>query len=241
MSEKEIKMQLLDKFANIEKPETVDFCRKAYEFITEGETKQAPAPVMAQQAVSGFPNGIYLILNDGKEMADFVLFAPDTKDSISKEQINACTGIGIKQGDWALVVALHDAADGEEITLTSGKDTTKYDGYKDNYLDAVADWNGKANTEHLKAIGLNKDIELKDGQYIPALGEMYFVYMNLKAINAALEFVGGTPIERDWYWVSTESSAPYAWFLSLTDGYASDTIPRASLTNRVRPVSAFIS
>lgn len=240
MSEKEIKMQLLDKFANIEKPETVDFCRKAYEFITEGETKQAPAPVVAQQAVSGFPNGIYLILNDGKEMTDFVLFAPDTKDSISKEQINACTGIGVKQGDWALVVALHDAANGEEITLTAKKDTTNYAGYIDNYVDAVADWNGKANTEHLKAIGLNKGIELKGGQYIPALGEMYFVYMNLKAINAALEFVGGTPIERDWYWTSTESSATYAWYLYLIFGIA-NYYAKASDTLRVRPVSAFIS
>lgn len=240
MSEKEIKMQLLDKFANIEKPETVDFCRKAYEFITEGETKQAPAPVVAQQAVSGFPNGIYLILNDGKEMTDFVLFAPDTKDSISKEQINACTGIGIKQGDWALVVNLHDAADGEDTTLTDAKDETNYNGYKDNYLDAVADWNGKANTEHLKAIGLDADIVLKDGQYIPALGEMLFVFINRKAINEALEFVGGDIIEGVWYWTSTESSATGAWALSLGSGDVGYGT-KASGTGRVRPVSAFIS
>lgn len=238
MTEKqEMKMQLLDKFGVYDEPKSVDFCRKAYEFLAEGETK--PAPALAEP-VSGFPNGIYLILNDGKEMTDFVLFAPDTKDGITKEQVNACTGIGVKQGDWALVVALHDAAKGEEITLTAAKDTTDYNGYIDNYVDAVADWNGKANTVHLKAIGLNKDIELKDGQYIPALGELYFVYMNLKAINAALEFVGGTPIERDWYWTSTEYSATYAWFLYLYDGYAYGNT-KASSTGRVRPVSAFIS
>lgn len=237
MADKEIKMQLLDKFGVYDEPKSVEFCREAYKFITEDETKQAPA---LAQPVSGFPNGIYLILNDGKDMTDFVLFAPDTKDGISKEQINACTGIGVKQGDWALVVDLHDAAEGEEITLTAAKDTTNYNGYIDNYVDAVADWNGKANTEHLKAIGLNKDIELKDGQYIPALGELYFVYMNLKAINEALEFVGGTPIERDWYWTSTEYSATLAWTLTLSDGYANFGT-KASYTRRVRPVSAFIA
>ena len=237
MADKEIKMQLLDKFGVYDEPKSVEFCREAYKFITEDETKQAPA--MAQP-VSGFPNGIYLILNDGKEMADFILFAPDTKGGISKEQINACTGIGVKQGDWALVVDLHDAAEGEEITLTDAKDTTDYNGYIDNYVDAVADWNGKANTEHLKAVGLNDEIELKDGRYIPALGELYFIYMNLKAINAALEFVGGTPIERDWYWTSTEYSATTAWYLSLNYGYAGYNT-KASNTLRVRPVSAFIS
>ena len=238
MTEKqEMKMTLLDKFGISDEPKSVEFCREAYKFLAEGETKPAPA---TSQAVSGFPNGIYLILNDGKEMTDFVLFAPDTKDGIAKEQINACTGIGVKQGDWALVVDLHDAADGEEITLTDAKDETDYSGYIDNYLDAVADWNGKANTEHLKAIGLDADIVLKDGQYIPALGEMLFVLMNRKAINEALEFVGGTPIEETWYWTSTETSATYAWYLPLNTGSAYYTT-KASTTNRVRPVSVFIS
>ena len=31
----ELKLQLLDKFANIEKPETVDFCKAAFDWITE--------------------------------------------------------------------------------------------------------------------------------------------------------------------------------------------------------------
>jgi len=137
-------------------------------------------------------------------------------------------------------VALHDAADGEEITLTSGKDITKYDGYKDNYLDAVADWNGKANTEHLKAIGLNKEIVLADGEYIPSLGEMYLIYLNRKALNQALELIGSDPIKDDWYWTSTENSATYARGLNLYDGNASN-YTKASCPLRVRPVSAFIS
>ena len=227
----ELKMQLLDKFANIEKPETVDFCKAAFNWlVTE--------PILAKSVVNGAqpdskPDGIYLVMADGTAY----LFDGEAP---SETVVGNLKGIGVKQGSWALVVDLHDAANGEEIALTAKKDTTDYAGYIDNYVDAVADWNGKANTEHLKDIGLNKDIELKDGQYIPALGEMYFVYMNLKAINAALEFVGGTPIERDWYWTSTEFSATYAWYLNLYSGYASYS-PKASYTLRVRPVSAFIS
>ena len=114
------------------------------------------------------------------------------------------------------------------------------DGYKDNYLDAVADWNGKANTEHLKAIGLNKEIVLADGEYIPSLGEMYLIYLNRKALNQALELIGSDPIKDDWYWTSTESSATNAWLLNLNNGLAS-SYTKASSTNHVRPVSAFIS
>jgi len=231
MSEKEIKMQLLDKFANIEKPETVDFCRKAYEFITEGETKQAPANTVADSLA----DGIYYVLADGS----VVPFIPDmgVDGNLDGSQVKY---VGIKWGSRSLKVTLHDAADGEEITLTSGKDTTKYDGYKDNYLDAVADWNGKANTEHLKAIGLNKEIELADGEYIPSLGEMYLIYLNRKALNQALELIGSDPIKDDWYWTSTECSASGAWLLYLNYGTVYG-YTKASNTARVRPVSAFIS
>ena len=135
-------------------------------------------------------------------------------------------------------MALHDQANSEDITLTAKKDETAYDGYIDNYLDAVADWDGKANTEHLKQIGLNKDITLSDNEYIPALGEMLFVFLNRKAINEALEAVGGTPIDGVWYWTSTEYSATNAWGLYL-NGLVNTYGSKASCTFRVRAVSAF--
>ena len=102
----------------------------------------------------------------------------------------------------------------------------------------MANWTGKANTEHLKQIGLNKEISLAENEYIPALGEMLFVFLNRKAINEALEAVGGTPIDGVWYWTSTEFSAAYAWFLYLDDGFV-NYFTKASYTGRVRAVSAF--
>ena len=147
----------------------------------------------------------------------------------------------MKRGGWALTVDVKDQADGEDITLTASEDKTKgYKGYIDNYLDAVADWNGKENTKHLKDIGLNEQISLKDGWWIPSLAELYFIFMNRKAINEALEYAGFDTIDGVWYWSSTEYSAAYAWGLYLYDGGAG-YLTKASSTHRVRAVSAFIS
>ena len=227
----EIKMQLLDKFGISDEPKSVEFCREAYKFLAEGETKPATDNTVADSLA----DGIYYVLADGS----VVPFIPDmgADGNLDGSQVKY---VGIKWGGRSLKVTLHDAADGEEITLTSSKDTTKYDGYKDNYLDAVADWNGKANTEHLKAIGLNKKIELAAGEYIPSLGEMYLIYLNRKALNQALELIGSNPIKDDWYWTSTEYSATGAWYLNLSNGSAYSNA-KASNAHRVRPVSAFIS
>ena len=226
----EIKMQLLDKFGISDEPKSVEFCREAYKFLAEGETKPATDNTVADNLA----DGIYYVLADGS----VVPFIPDmgADGNLDGSQVKY---VGIKWGGRSLKVILHDAADGEEITLTSSKDTTKYDGYKDNYLDAVADWNGKANTEHLKPIGLNKKIELAAGEYIPSLGEMYLIYLNRKALNQALELIGSDPIKDDWYWTSTECSAADAWHLRLSGGSVHSTA-KASFTGRVRPVSAFI-
>ena len=105
-------------------------------------------------------------------------------------------------------------------------------------MDAVQDWDGKGNTERLKQIGLNPAIQLKDGEYIPTLAELYLICLNRKAINAAMRFVGGQELA-GWYWSSTEYSATTAWLLNLGYGSAYDTT-KATTANRVRPVSAFL-
>ena len=228
MTEKqELKSQLLKEFAISDGPKSVDSCRKAYEFLAENETAPQVGAVAQQE-----PDGVYLVFDGGKH----VLFTGKNK----ADDCKGCIGIGVKWGSKSIMVALTDQADGEEITLTANKDTTNYGGYINTYLDAVADWNGKADTEHLKEIGLNGEITLPDGWYIPSLGELYFVFLNRRAINKALAFVGGTEIADDWYWTSTEYSAAYAWSLTLSNGYA-DYHAKASGTYRVRAVSAFIS
>ena len=145
---------------------------------------------------------------------------------------------------YDLMVALHDAAKGKAVALTTkdnGTDENKDDPYYiKGYVQAVESMNGKAYTDHLRPI-LNPEIELSDGWWIPSLGEMYRIFINFGAINRALKFAGGDLIKQDWYWTSTENSATSAWYLGLNDGYTYTWGTKASGTGRVRPVSAFIS
>jgi hypothetical protein len=222
MSEKNsLKMQLLQQMGN-----DIEKAKAAYQWLNEDQDVDTP---QVSAVIESKPDGIYLVSEDGS----VILFGPEWKKPESPVKY-----IGVKWGSRSLAVALHDQANGEDITLTAKKDETEYDGYIDTYLDAVANWTGRANTEHLKQIGLNKEISLAENEYIPSLGEMLFVFLNRKAINEALEAVGGTPIDGVWYWTSTESSAADAWHLYLYHGFVYN-LTKASNTYRVRAVSAF--
>lgn len=158
--------------------------------------------------------------------------------AISKAQKQNCIGVAVKLGGKSICVSLYDRANGEEITLTTGKDTTGWDGYKDNTLDAGADWDGKGNTEHLKAVGLNPEITLVDGQFIPSVAQWRFICLFRKELNQALAELGGDELS-GWYWTSTDYSATGAWTLHLSNGFIG-YITKASGRSRVRAVSAFI-
>ena len=192
-------------------------------------------PVQAQLPKSGMEDGIYLVHADGKA----ILFELEyTKDDNMDSEVVA---IGLKMGGFGIKIALHDEANGDGITLTTKKNGNEENDqayYTDNYDDAVADMDGARNTNHLRNI-LNPQIKLADDWYIPSLGELYRIFINKKAINAALEFAKGDKLQDRWYWTSTEGSATYAWLLSLGDG-TGDWYTKASSTGGVRAVSAFI-
>lgn len=177
-------------------------------------------------------DGVYLVTRDGH--ADKF-----TGTNIILDCDNPVIGIGVKQGNRGVIVALKDVADGRDVTLTTREDTTDYDGYIPEYIDAVADWNGKANTAHLREIGLNPAIALNDDQYIPSVGEMYLIYTHRREINAALRHVGGMAMPGEWYLTSTENSAADARGLHLSTGNLVGWYTKASGKGRVRPVSAF--
>jgi len=191
-----------------------------------------------------YPDGIYLLF-DG-QIPKQKLYKPGTVTDWMKEK---CTGVGVKLGGKSLVVDLYDMAgpedDERDYTLTTAKSPASYDkaAYRDTCEDAADDWAGQANTERMReAAILNPKIaaQLKDGQYVPAMGEMLFIHLFRKQINQALREVGGEEIEGWWYWTSTEYSQANAWLLNLsygTMGYGA----KASYRRRVRAVSAFIS
>ena len=218
---------------------TVEDLSKAIFYIKDeikllGGTVEEPKPAIQEASVANAPDGVYLIYKDGTAAA----YYPDNKPSA-----DGCVAVGLKMGSKCIAIDLHDFQDeagNKDITLTTQKGDKDYSGYKDNYLDAGADWDGKDNTEHLKQIGLNPAIKLGVGQWIPALGELKFIQLFRKEVNEALEYAGGDALDPVWYWSSTEFSAAYAWILTFDDGCAYYWSTKAGNQTRVRPVSAFL-
>ena len=210
----------------------VEDAEKANTFVMGKDEK----PVQAQLPKSGMEDGIYLVHADGK--ATLFELEYTKEDNMDSEVV----AIGLKMGGFGIKIALHDEANGEGITLTTKSNSelkADQDYYIDKYDDAVADMDGARNTNHLRNI-LNPQIKLADDWYIPSLGELYRIFINKKAINAALEFANGDKLQDRWYWTSTEGSATNAWLLGLNDGGTGNWYTKASNTFRVRAVSAFI-
>ena len=204
----------------------VERAQKCLDFI-HGGIEEAPAQSKAEELA----DGIYLIDTKGNA----VRFVGD-----KTETINDTAYVGIVMGSHSVAVSLIEQAQMDDITLTK-KDANKCAEsiYHTKYIDAVADWNGKRNTENLKKQGLNSQIELRPGEYIPSLAELYLICLNRKKLNEALEFVGGQLLGDLWYWSSTEYSATFAWYLGLNYGGAG-TSTKATGKGRVRAVSAFL-
>ncbi len=171
-------------------------------------------------------DGVYLVTKD-KQLVPY----GNPADYGQKKFV----GVALKVGDMAIRISMHDQKD---VTLTSRKDDGKtgspcYCNDCDNARIARPD--GKADTEHIQAVGT--DIKLEPEEYIPSLFELYQMYIWKAILNGALEFIGGDPLEDAWYWSSTEYSAAYAWFLYFGDGYQYAS-RKSTDRGRVRPVSA---
>ena len=199
--------------------------KACYEFITGSDSQTPAAPV-----ADVIPDGVYLVMADDKNTA--VLYRPGIQ--LMAEEISRCIGIGVKYGDRSLTVSLRDAANGD-TELTTQKGGSRF---ITNYHDAVADWDGEAGTADLREI-LHPNIKLGEKEYIPSLGQLYFILAHFREINEALNAVGGDPLQDLWYWTSTEYSAAGAWGLGLGGGGALANA-KAATQVRVRAVSAFL-
>lgn len=197
-----------------------EIAKKSYDFVMGNE----PEPQPESKPTTELADGIYLMY--GKTAV------PYTGYEVSKDGKEGCTGIGVKFGGKSLVVVLNDISD-DDIELTTKQGGTRF---ITNYHQAAEDMDGKAATDDIRDI-LNMGIA--DDEYIPSLGELYFMLAHFTQINAALEAVGGEPLHDDWYWSSTQYSATNAWGLYLGDGGAISGA-KATYQLRVRPVSAFL-
>ena len=91
---------------------------------------------------------------------------------------------------------------------------------------AIYDLDGYRNTEIIHASCndsiYNTDfqafsaVDFENGWYLPAIGQLNYLYGNLIELNAGIYAAGGTPFETgsSWiYWSSTENSSTNAWIL----------------------------
>lgn len=197
-----------------------EIAKKSYDFVMGNK----PEPQPENRPATELADGIYLMY--GKLPVAY------KGQELSENEKNGCTGIGVKFGGKSLVVVLNDISD-DDIELTTKQGGARF---ITDYHQAAEDMDGKAATDDIRDI-LNMGIA--DDEYIPSLGELYFMLAHFTRINAALEAVGGEPLRNDWYWSSTQYSATYAWTLGLDYGTASGNA-KAAYQRRVRPVSAFL-
>ena len=218
------------------------------------------AAVLAGMNLNGLYDGIFIMYH--RKSDDYPLMVKPHKWTNLQNSGEIADGVVVVEGGKILVVAPTEST--SKLTWSSaaisGGGTTTTD-----RVTAMNDWNGKASTAKIIAASTASAVTntaqyapgycnlysranangkgLTAGKWwLPSLGEMFMIYANMTKINYALSLISGaTQLAGDWYWTSTECSAPNAWFLHLNDGRTYYWNAKASGTYRVRAVSAFIS
>ena len=218
-----LKMQLLDKYADASDKQSVDFCREAYKFLTEGENEIPRIPLTGDKP----KDGIYVILKSGSYEA-WDKNADYDHDSIAY--------IGIIHEGHPFACGKKDL--GRYQLLKDGVECPKEsEFYHPCECDALYDWECVEKTKHIQSLGT--DIPLEDGECIPALPMVVAMrYWAERGLNEALESVGGEPFDMDsGYWSVTEYNQHIAWLVYFNDGIVGTSGKYTSIV--VRPVAAF--
>lgn len=197
---------------------------------------------MQTKSIKEMNDGVYFIADQTCEktyVRNYVQLTPDVQVAPPDTKY-----IGVKMGNRAIAVALNDLpgnADGGLWLLPRGRKSPAasehYSWDSDRYayrFNIFEDFNGKENTERLKSYGCQ--IQLPEETWIPGMGEIGLLMMNLSAVNKALEMAGGQPL-KVWYWSSTEYSQNGAWNVYFSDGYTYISNKYNSVA--VRAVAAF--
>lgn len=238
----ELKLHLLDKYGVSDEPKTIDFCREAYKFLVDGDfIKYMGVDADGNHVIERVPptadgavmkvqpkDGVYLIyeqIENGQLKRWCELFAGNNNK-------DCAVAVAFKFGQVSLILYGKNI---EDCKMTC-KDKEPISVIM-SYAEAACDFMGRKRTQDL--IGrclscVDKLPEIKDW-YIPAIGELYVMYLMKNQINKALEYIGAELIKNTWYWSSTEGSATNAWALNFTDGSFRGKTGEGS----VRPVSAF--
>lgn len=147
---------------------------------------------------------------------------------------------GVQHGDWVRCVLC-----GAQMLLPCGADKcpecsrekSGSETYYERKCDALFDIDGRGNTERLVARNPKLKNLLKDGEYIPSLGQLNLMAHYMDELNKAFAYVSASPLSSTWYRSSTESSPSVAWYVDFSIGsaYYSDKYN----SSRVRAVIDF--
>ena len=141
------------------------------------------------------------------------------------------------QHGWA--VALQDAGEYQWGCKGSDMPLPNYT----NRRQAIYDLDGYENTrivrENCTGSPAFYAVDFENGWYVPAIGQLNYLYGNLVEVNASLQVAGGSVFPAtEWrYWSSTESTPSYAWYLHSSGELNGANYKSSSW--RVRGVRAF--
>ena len=169
------------------------------------------------------PNdGIFLVYQDGT-------YLPFT----GMEPKKNVKYVGVVHDGHAFCVALNDLG---ELPLFPNLDKCPDESpfYKTE-CEGLHDWDFIASTNHLMEEGC--EIPLATGEYIPTLAVLEVMCFHKEKINAALTYVGGSPMPDDYHWSSSEYYRSHGRFVNFSNGFTLNNYKYNSYV--VRPVAAF--
>lgn len=220
--------------------------------VTKITLANLKASLLGGLNLNAMNDGVFIMFH--RKSDDYPLAVKPDKWASYQNSGEIAEGVMVVEGGKILVVAPTEATLywSSAAVSAGGKTTTDRE-------TALNDWTGKTSTaaqithsecntesyapgfcasyERVNANGQG----LTAGKWwLPSLGELMMIYANMRKINYALSLINGaTQLAETWYWSSTESSATYAWYLYLNNGYA-NYYTKATNQFRVRPVSAFL-
>ena len=226
----------------------IDDIRESMPLATNAEKGLLKAGV----DLNSMNDGVFIMFH--RKSDDYQLAVKPDKWASYQNSGEIAEGVMVVEGGKILVVAPTEATVywSSAAVSAGGKTTTDRE-------TALNDWTGKTSTAaqithnecktesyapgfcaSYERVNANGQGQIAGKWWLPSLGELMMIYANMRKINYALSLINGaTQLAETWYWSSTEYSAAYAWYLYLSNGYASGN-PKATYQIRVRPVSAFI-
>lgn len=195
--------------------------------IEVGTVKMYMKPKVLKYVPSPLYNREVTFTYKALELGVFIIDTNDNlinKDSWSPTMKETTVGVALITEKVAIVIpagSKYSLKWSEQTQLVEGVTTTT------NYAEAIADFNGKANTEAIvKALGQNapaayycSNYTFKNGKkgYLMSAGEANEMSLNISELGTMLNSIGSSSINFDSgfkYWTSTQQSSNLVWMVN---------------------------